>query len=92
MVGVCLVDEYDGALVQEANAAVRRLVGSREVAIVPIDTRLDANRTALRSPVEVESLLPNVETVKQWREPDDVSVATEHMRTFLRSHQLVSAR
>jgi len=42
--------------------------------------------------VEVESLLPNVETVQRWREPADVSEATERMRTFLRSHQLVSAR
>ena len=67
VVGVCLVDEYDGALVQEANAAVRRLVGSREVAIVPIDTRLDANRTALRSPVEVESLLARMDVVVTTR-------------------------
>jgi len=42
--------------------------------------------------IEVESLLPNVETVQQWREPADVADATERMRTFLRSHQLVSAR
>ena len=63
VVGVCLVDEHD----QEANAAVRRLVGSREVAIVPIDTRLDANRSALRSPVEVESLLARMDVVVTTR-------------------------
>jgi hypothetical protein len=41
--------------------------------------------------VEVEQLLPNVETVYEWREGDAVTQATERMRAFLRSHQLVSA-
>jgi pimeloyl-ACP methyl ester carboxylesterase len=38
---------------------------------------------------EVASLLPNVETIERWREPDAVREATERMRTFLRAHQLV---
>jgi pimeloyl-ACP methyl ester carboxylesterase len=41
--------------------------------------------------VEVESLLPNVQSVQRWREPEDVAEATERMRAFLHSHQLVSA-
>jgi hypothetical protein len=42
--------------------------------------------------VEVASLLPNVETVERWREPDAVHEATERMRRFLQSHTPVGAR
>ena len=41
---------------------------------------------------EVASLLPNVEVIERWRDPEAVPEATERMRTFLRAHQLVSAR
>jgi pimeloyl-ACP methyl ester carboxylesterase len=35
---------------------------------------------------EVAALLPNVERVERWREPDVVVEATERMRTFLHAH------
>ncbi len=35
---------------------------------------------------EVAALLPNVERVERWREPDVVAEATEKMRSFLRAH------
>jgi pimeloyl-ACP methyl ester carboxylesterase len=41
--------------------------------------------------VEVAGLLPNVETIEQWREPAVVPQVTDQMRRFLQSHQLVSA-
>jgi pimeloyl-ACP methyl ester carboxylesterase len=42
--------------------------------------------------VEVGKLLPNVELVERWREPDAVHEATERMRRFLQSHTPVGAR
>jgi pimeloyl-ACP methyl ester carboxylesterase len=39
---------------------------------------------------EVASILPNVERIERWRDPDVVSAATERMRSFLRAHQLAS--
>jgi pimeloyl-ACP methyl ester carboxylesterase len=41
--------------------------------------------------VEVGRLLPNVEQIERWRDPDVVGEVTERMRSFLRAHQLVSA-
>jgi pimeloyl-ACP methyl ester carboxylesterase len=41
---------------------------------------------------EVASLLPNVEVIERWRDPEVVPEVTERMRAFLRAHQLVSAR
>src|SRR5439155_19474278 len=41
--------------------------------------------------IEVNSLLPNVEVVERWREPDAVEVATERILRFLKSHNLVVA-
>jgi pimeloyl-ACP methyl ester carboxylesterase len=41
--------------------------------------------------VEVASLLPNVEQIERWRDPDVVADVTRRMRDFLRSHELVSA-
>jgi pimeloyl-ACP methyl ester carboxylesterase len=40
--------------------------------------------------VEVGSLLPDVEHIERWRDPDVVHAATGRMRSFLRTHQLVS--
>ncbi|MBV9322583.1 MAG: alpha/beta hydrolase [Chloroflexi bacterium] len=42
--------------------------------------------------VEVGKLLPNVQIIEEWKDAAAVPQAVEHMRTFLRSHQLVSAR
>lgn len=71
VVGVVLVHpqkEYGGkARHHEANEAVRRLLGSREVAAVPIDTRLDENSTGLRTPREVESLIACMDLVVTTR-------------------------
>jgi glycosyltransferase involved in cell wall biosynthesis len=63
VVGVCLVEDYPDALVQEANDAVRRLTASRELTLVPIDTRLEANETGLRTPGEVEALIARMDAV-----------------------------
>jgi hypothetical protein len=45
------------------NAAIERLVASKEMVCVPIDTRLDPNRTHLRNAVEVESLIARMDLV-----------------------------
>ena len=63
VVGRCLVEPYEGAIDLVANAAIDRLTASREMAVVPIDTRLDANSTGLRSPGEIESLLARMDVV-----------------------------
>jgi hypothetical protein len=51
----------------EANGALRRLVGAREMAAVPIDTRLDVNATGLRTPAEVEALIARMDVVLTTR-------------------------
>ena len=67
VVGVCLVEPYDGADVPHANAAVSRLLASRELAVVPIDTRLDRNTSGLRTSSEVESLFARMDAVVTTR-------------------------
>jgi len=71
IIGVVLVhpqEEY-GAKSQHtvANQAVERLLASREIAAVPIDTRLDENSTGLRTPAEVESLIASMSAVVTTR-------------------------
>jgi Polysaccharide pyruvyl transferase len=63
VVGRCLVEPYEGAIDAVANAAIDRLTASREMAVIPIDTRLDANSTGLRSPAEIESILARMDVV-----------------------------
>jgi len=68
--GVVLVhpqNEYPDAMHETANAAIARLAASREMAIVPIDTRLDVNSTGLRTPAEVESLIARMDVVLTTR-------------------------
>src|SRR5260370_38827026 len=36
--------------------------------------------------IEVAGLLPNVEKIEQWRDPEVVADGTQRMRHFLRSH------
>ena len=48
---------------ETANAAVQRLIATREMAVVPIDTRLDLNTTGLRNANEVESLVARMDAV-----------------------------
>jgi hypothetical protein len=71
VVGVILVhpqEEYGRKAEHDAaDAAVRRLVASRDVAAVPIDTRLDVNRTGLRSPGQVETLIARMDVVVTTR-------------------------
>lgn len=71
VVGVVLIHpqpEYgDRDLHQAANDAIRRLVASRELSAVTIDTRLDVNSTGLRTPSEVESLIARMDVVLTTR-------------------------
>ncbi|NNC88160.1 MAG: polysaccharide pyruvyl transferase family protein [Akkermansiaceae bacterium] len=71
VVGLCLVEPQEEyrkrARHREANEAFERLVDSREMAVVPIDTRLDKNGTGLRTPAEVESLLAGMDVVLTTR-------------------------
>ena len=69
VVGVCLVEAYgypEGS-VDRANAAISRLLASREMAVAAIDTRLDSNTVGLCSPSEVEALLARMDVVVTTR-------------------------
>jgi len=71
VVGVVLIDtqpEYgaDNALVA-ANSAIEDVVARNECAVVRIDTRLDINRTGLRSAAEIESLIARMDVVLTTR-------------------------
>jgi hypothetical protein len=67
VVGVVPVEPYEGGATQVANAAIHRLVNSREMSMVAIDTRLDANSTGLRSSAEIESLIARMDVVVTTR-------------------------
>jgi hypothetical protein len=70
VVGVVLVHpqrEYKRGLHQEANAAIERLLSSRELARVSIDTRVDENSGGLRTTAEVESLVARMDAVVTTR-------------------------
>ena len=71
VVGLVLIDlqpEYgEKDLRKVANNAFERLIASREMALVRIDTRLDENRTGLRTPAEVESLIARMDVVLTTR-------------------------
>jgi Polysaccharide pyruvyl transferase len=71
VVGLVLIDtqpEYKERDAHEAaNDAIRRLVASREVSAVVIDTRLDTNSTGLRTSSEVESLIARMDVVLTTR-------------------------
>jgi len=71
VVGVVLIDsqpEYAGNdAKQTANAAISRVVASREVCAVRIDTRLDINSGGLRTPSEVGSLIAKMDVVLTTR-------------------------
>lgn len=60
--------EYKGRSLHEvADQAIERLIASREMAVVAIDTRLDVNSTGLRSPAEVETLIARMDVVLTTR-------------------------
>jgi hypothetical protein len=63
VVGLCLCEPYGEADVPLANSYVERLVQSKEMAVIPVDTRLDVNATGLRTSSEVESALARMDAV-----------------------------
>jgi hypothetical protein len=68
--GIVLVHdqkEYPNGLHDAANSAIARLIASRAMAAVRIDTRLDINATGLRTPAEVESLIARMDVVVTTR-------------------------
>jgi hypothetical protein len=71
VVGLLLVhkqDEYRGrGRHDEANAAIHRLIAAHEMAVVDIDTRLDENRTGLRTSGEIEALIGRMDLVLTTR-------------------------
>ena len=70
VVGIVLVHaqkEYRQGLHDTVHEAIDRLVASRPMATVRIDTRLDVNATGLRSAVEVESLIARMDVVVTTR-------------------------
>jgi len=70
VVGIVLVHkqtEYRNGSHDLANAAVERLMASRPMAAVRIDTRLDVNATGLRTAAEVESLIARMDVVVTTR-------------------------
>jgi polysaccharide pyruvyl transferase WcaK-like protein len=50
-----------------AHDAVERLIASRDMAVVHIDTRLDQNSRGLRTPSEIESLIARMDVVVTTR-------------------------
>jgi hypothetical protein len=61
-------EEYRGrGRHDEANAAIRRLIDRHEMAVVEIDTRLDENRTGLRTAGEIEALIASMDLVLTTR-------------------------
>ena len=52
---------------EDAHAAIGRVLAAREVAAVPIDTRLDDSLTGLRTPAEVDSLIARMDMVVTTR-------------------------
>jgi hypothetical protein len=67
VVGLCLCEPYDEADVARAHGFVERLARTKPMVCVPIDTRLDANATGLRSKAEVETLLARMDAVVTTR-------------------------
>ena len=67
VVGLVLIDaqpEYgSNDSSSKANETIRRLIDSREMSVVQIDTRLDTNRWGLRTPAEIESLIARMDVV-----------------------------
>lgn len=55
------------ALHDVAGQALRRLIASRPMAVVPIDTCLEGNKTGLRSPAAIESLIARMDLVLTTR-------------------------
>lgn len=70
VVGLIQIDsqpEYRDDLRNTAHAALQRLIASRDMAVVSIDTRLDENSTGLRSSAQIESLIARMDVVLTTR-------------------------
>jgi hypothetical protein len=70
VVGLVLIDEqpeYPTDVKHLANSALTRLIDSRELAVIRIDTRLDENRTGLRTPAEVEAVIARMDVILTTR-------------------------
>jgi Polysaccharide pyruvyl transferase len=72
VVGVVLMDAQPAESKEKnahkvANNAIHRLVASREMSAVAIDTRLDTNSTGLRTASEVESLIARMDVILTTR-------------------------
>lgn len=71
VVGVVLVHrqaEYGTRSMHDTTTvAIERLLASRALSRVPIDTRLDENATGLRTPAEVESLIARMDVIVTTR-------------------------
>jgi Polysaccharide pyruvyl transferase len=70
VVGLVLVHEqleYPERMHATVGAAIERLLDQPDIVRVPIDTRLDTNGTALRTPREVESLIARMDAVVTTR-------------------------
>jgi Polysaccharide pyruvyl transferase len=70
VIGLVLVHaqrEYDRGMHEEVAAAIGRLLQTREMAVVEIDTRLDENSTGLSTPREVEVLIARADVIVTTR-------------------------
>jgi hypothetical protein len=66
VVGLVLIDaqpEYQRDRRESADEVIAAFIASREMAVVRIDTRLDENRTGLRTAAEIESLIARMDLV-----------------------------
>ncbi len=71
LVGAVLIDDQPEyamkASQKQAHEAIRRLLHSRNAAVVPIDTRLDVNTTGLRTAEQIESVIARMDVVVTTR-------------------------
>jgi hypothetical protein len=70
VVGLVLVhrqSEYADGVHEEVEAAIHEALAARDVAVVPIDTRLDVNATGLHTPAQVESVIARMDVVVTTR-------------------------
>lgn len=67
IVGLVRVEPGPGGLHDVVDEAIRRLLVSKEAAIVEVDTRLPSNATGLRSAAEVEALIARADAVVTTR-------------------------
>lgn len=63
VVGVCLVEPYGAPFENLVYQTIKEFIAARPMAVIEIDTRLDTNRTGLRSSAEIESVLARMDLV-----------------------------